>query len=138
MTHDNVCAPKTDCIALVVGQYVKKPAVDSISSDVLGTDNECANHTICTTLPGYYTYKRGDKFNDAECRACPAGTQWHYGMGCKQCIFGVEYSAENASTSCTACTNCSALSPGDPKLQPCPPGQTCRQVFFLALLCSVT
>jgi len=115
---DTVCATRTKCTRESVrSMFEKVPAVDSVSSDVNGTDAVCAPYSKCPD--GRYMSFEGDDTRDVACSPCPPGTYRNASLFasqdgssgsivyCRECPAGM-YSNSSGATACKPCTSCSS------------------------------
>lgn len=106
-THDTVCARKTRCAAYTQrGMYELRPAVDSVSFDVNGTDAVCSLYSRCPA--GSFASFAGSETSDVACTLCPPGTfraSSDDPEKCTPCSAGT-YAADAGSMMCVPCARC--------------------------------
>lgn len=121
-THDTVCARRTRCTAYTQrGMYELRPAVDSVSFSVNGTDAVCSPYSRCPA--GSFASFSGSETSDVACTLCPPGTfraSPDDPERCTPCASGTDYASEAGSLMCLPCTRCQDLDVSDSLLEAYP------------------
>jgi hypothetical protein len=112
--HDTVCARRTRCSAYTQrGMYELRPAIDSTSFDVNGTDAVCSLYSKCPA--GSFASFAGSETSDVACTPCPPGTfraRSDDPERCTPCSVGT-YAADAGALICIPCTRCHELDAAD-------------------------